>query len=302
MSLAVPTRSSQSSKLAPKTGAGWTVVAALGVALVAAASTLAHDRLFHRPGVEDAVKKAGPSRPVVDLATTVVMPEGKFQTAGIVVEPVLEVEMPREVPVTGRIEADPNRRAEVRPRASGVVRSVPAQPGTKVKAGDVLVVLDSPDVGSARLKVRERQRELATVRVEAGLEGRDRRQRRGHDQAAPRRGLGQELAQAVRQQVAGELARGTLISAWAELELASHEYDKMSDLNKKKIVGEHNRLPRRAHQGGGAGQIRLGRARAGPLRRLAAGPGRQADGPQRRGDGRRRRPAAPGPGRGRGHQ
>ncbi len=152
---------------------GWVLggLAAAGVAV--AAVTLVHDRLSHHgtaPAVEAKDEKpatASPEKPAHDPTTTVVLPEGKFKQADIRIEPVTSVDMPKEVGVTGRIEADPNLRVNIRPKAPGVVRTRPVLPGTKVKKGDTLVVLDSPDVGSARLLVRERQRALATVRVEA---------------------------------------------------------------------------------------------------------------------------------------
>ena len=166
------------------------------------------------------------------------MPEGKFQQAGIRVEPVRDLEMPREVAVTGKVEADPNRRVEVRPKAAGVVRTVPVLPGTKVRKGDTLVMLDSPDVGSARLRVRERQRELATVRVEAAWKAEIAANVRAMIEQF-RRGM---EAQALLRQFAGKtlgMSRGTLISAFADLEIASHEQEKQAELNKEKIVGEH---------------------------------------------------------------
>ena len=75
--------------------------------------------------------------------------------------------LPAEVGVPGRIEANQDRQVEIRPRATGVVREVQASLGQKVKKGQTLVVLDSPDVGTARLNLRAKQRELATVRTEA---------------------------------------------------------------------------------------------------------------------------------------
>ena len=181
-------------KSSPKLAWGWALGAIVVGGAVVAASNLTHDRLFHGPGQDAGKAGDGPSPPVAekpahDPTTTVVLPEGKFQQADIRVEPARAVEMPKEVAATGRIEADPNRRVEVRPRASGVVRTVPVLPGHPgQEGGRVLVVLDSPDVGSARLLVRERQRALATVRVEAAWKAEIAANVRGHDRAAPQGG------------------------------------------------------------------------------------------------------------------
>ena len=243
-----PPPSLSRAKSSPKLAWGSALGAILAAGAVAAAANLTHDRLFHpKTGPADEAAKGGAQAPAAagdekqpthDLTTTVVLPEGKFKQADIKVEPVRAVEMPKEISVTGRIEADPNRRVDIRPRAPGVVRSVPALPLTRVKKGDTLVVLDSPDVGSARLKVREKQRELATVRVEAAWKA---------DIAANTKAMIEQFrkgveAQPLIKQFAGKplgAARGTLISAFAEFEIASHEQEKQTELNRANIVGEH---------------------------------------------------------------
>src|SRR5206468_9958706 len=101
-----------------------------------------------------------------DPKTTVVLPEGKFQAAGIAVGTARADELATEVGLAGQVSINTDRRVEIRPRVTGVVRSVAVRIGQKVKAGDLLVTLESPDVGTARLNLRARQRELATARVE----------------------------------------------------------------------------------------------------------------------------------------
>ena len=234
-----PSRAKSSSK----PNWGWALGAIVLVGAAGAAANLTHDRLFHgTAGPADGAKQVPPAaadkKPAHDPTTTVVLPEGKFRSADIRVEPVQSIDMPKEVAVTGRIEADPNRRVDIRPRASGVVRTRPVSAGTKVKKGDALVVLDSPDVGSARLLVRERQRALATVRVEATWKA---------EIAANSRAMIEELrkgveAQALTRQFANKplgSARGTLLQAFAELEIAAHEQEKQAELRTQKITGEH---------------------------------------------------------------
>jgi cobalt-zinc-cadmium efflux system membrane fusion protein len=243
-----PPSSLSRAKLSPMLAWGWALAAILGAGAVATAAILTHDRLYHsEAGSTGAARQDGApasaavdeKAPAHDLTTTVVLPEGKFKQADIRVESVQTVDMPKEVAVTGRIEADPNRRVDVRPRASGVVRTVPVPPGSKLKKGDALVVLDSPDVGSARLKVREKQRELATVRVEAAWKA---------EIAANVRAMIEQFRKGIEpqpliKQFAGKslgASRGTLISAFVELEIASHEQEKQTELNREKIMGEHS--------------------------------------------------------------
>ncbi len=248
MRLAIPAAPAHG-KLSPKLGLGWALGLGLGLGLGLAmaaavfAANLTYDRLFHRgatpgPGSGAGPEPAAEKKPGHDLTTTVVLAEGKFRTAQIRVEPVREVELPREVGVTGRIEADPNRRIVVRPKAPGVVRTVPVLPGTRVRKGDALVVLDSPEVGSARLLIRERQRELATVRVEAGWKAEVAANTEAAIALLSRRGTAPDFFKQFATKSLGTF-RGTLISAYAEHELAEHEQQKMTDLNTRKIVGEH---------------------------------------------------------------
>ncbi len=231
-------------KSSPKLAVGWTLGVVVAAGAVVAAANLTHDRLFHdNPSKAAEAQKAeasavGHPRPTHDLTTTVVMPEGKFKTADIRVEPVQSIDMPKEVTVTGKIEADPNRRVDIRPKATGVVRTVPALPGTKVKKGDTLVVLDSPDVGSARLLVRERQRALATVRVEAAWKAEIATNTKAMIEELRKGVEAQKLARPFADKVLGN-ARGTLISAFAELEIAAHEQEKQTELRAEKITGEH---------------------------------------------------------------
>jgi membrane fusion protein, heavy metal efflux system len=213
----------------------WVLAAILAAGVGVTAANLTHDRLFHPTVVAPVVDR---KKPTHDLTTTVVLAEGKFKQADIRVEPVQAVDMPREVAVTGKIEADPNRRVDIRPRASGVVRTVPVLPGSKVKKGDYLVVLDSPDVGSARLKVREKQRELAIVRVEAAWKAEIAANTRAMIEQIRKGTEVQPLIKQFEKKSLG-VSRGTLISAFTEFEIASHEQEKQTELNREKIMGEH---------------------------------------------------------------
>ena len=91
----------------------------------------------------------------------------KLKEAKIATEPARLERLTTEVPVVGVIQVNSDRQVEVRPRAAGVVREVHALMDQNVKRGDPLVTLDSPEIGTARLNLRARQRELATAQFEA---------------------------------------------------------------------------------------------------------------------------------------
>jgi cobalt-zinc-cadmium efflux system membrane fusion protein len=226
----------------PRSWRGLLFVAALGLAgaAVATVANLTHDRFFHAPTL-----MAAPAEPAAEPksvgkqpAMTVTLPEGKLKTAGIRVEPARVVDLPAAVEVTGMIEANPNRRVDIRPRVSSIVRSVNVSPSQKVKAGEVLAILESADVGTARLNVQARQLDLSIARTEAEWKS---------EIAANVEALIPELrkstpAATLEKQFAAKplgAHRAELLSAYADLEIASHEETKQSELYKKKIVGEH---------------------------------------------------------------
>ncbi len=218
------------------------VVIGVVASIAVAAATLTHDRLFHGNAGEAKAVADEPAGTMPKLAfdptTTVVLAEGKFQTAAIKLGVARVDQVAKEVAVAGRIEADPNLRVEIRPKAAGVVRTLPVQPGTKVHAGDVLVVLDSAEVASARLLIRERQRALSTARAEAAWKGAVDTNTEAMITRLRKGASAQDLTRDFADKLVGT-SRGTLVSAWAELEMATHELEKQSGLNKQKIVGEH---------------------------------------------------------------
>jgi RND family efflux transporter MFP subunit len=218
-----------------------------------------HGRLLQASPV-DAPAQGAQAPPAT--ATTVSLPEGKFQKAGIATEPARVVSMPSEVGVAGRIDANLDHRLEIRPRAAGVIREVHVNLGQRVKKGDLLAVLDSPDIGTARLNLRGRQRELATARTEAAWKNevaenvariipelrnslKAAESEPAHSEREP---AAQHLAGTLRERGFDEKRyadrklgsnRALLLQAYAELEIAVHEERKQTEFYHKKIVGEH---------------------------------------------------------------
>ncbi len=252
-----------------RTGLVWGAVALVAVLLVA---NLLHDTLLNRrlsAGSSASGGAAAPDAKAAALPTSVTLSEGKWKTAGIKTEPAQILKISAEVGVPGRIEANIDHQVKVRPRANGVVREVHALLGQKVKKGDVLVVLDSPDIGTARLNLHNRQRELLTVRTEAAWKneiavnvarlipelralipatepeekdaGHEPTAGQGHMDEHHQAELEKKYAELVKKYANRPLGanRGTLLEAYANFEIAHHENEKTSGLYRQKIVGEH---------------------------------------------------------------
>ena len=215
---------------------------ALAATLVLAATNVWHDRLFHHASADAGASakpaEADSAKSHADPKTTVVLPGGKFEAIGVKLEAASRVDLPTEVDVSGQIVANPDRYIEIHPRASGVIRAVLVEGGARVKKGDVLAVLDSGDVGKARLDLRARQRDLATARTEADWK----REVALNVEAIIPLLRKNTPAKDLNIQFEGKSLgafRASLLGGYADYEIARHEEEKQTDLFKKEVIGEH---------------------------------------------------------------
>ena len=137
------------------------------------------------------------------------------------------------------------------------------------------MTLDSPEIGTARLNLRAKQRELSTARFEAawrseiaanvallipelrkGINQRrselaDDEEHAGYPCARAKQAARYDIcgnttdARVIERQFADKQLgayRGTLLQAYAEFDIASHEEQKTARLRKQNIVGEHPAL------------------------------------------------------------
>lgn len=89
---------------------------------------------------------------------------------GIESEEAVEAEIEETIATTGRVRVAPNSQAIVGAKVSGRVVSVSVEPGQEVRAGQTLVVVDSPEVAELRgqlaeARVRLNLAEAAVARV-----------------------------------------------------------------------------------------------------------------------------------------
>jgi cobalt-zinc-cadmium efflux system membrane fusion protein len=264
-----------SSKLAMARSLPW---AGLAVCLTVLVAHVAYDVFAHAHtsagGKSDTTTEAKADREPTASRSSFSESDFKLQEAKITIEPVRFDRIATGVPVVGMIQVNADRQVEVRPRAAGIVREVHAVLGQNVKRGESLVTLDSPDIGTARLNLRAKQRELSTARFEArwrseiaanvallipelqkGINERraafsddeDHTDTPGHDH-----GKGSVVpaakgtdARLIERKFADKLLgayRGTLLQPYAEFDIASHEEQKTVSLRKQNIVGEHPAL------------------------------------------------------------
>jgi cobalt-zinc-cadmium efflux system membrane fusion protein len=146
-------------------------VAALAVVLLVA---LALYRLLGGPaGPPETPAKAAP---LVRADDAVMVPEGSPVRGKLTVAAVIAREVPRDLALPATVEADPAHLIKVAPPLAGRVTQLKVTLGEQVKAGQPLVVIDSPDLAAAysdydrakallalALKNRDRQRGLSKI-------------------------------------------------------------------------------------------------------------------------------------------
>ncbi|HEV3165041.1 MAG TPA: efflux RND transporter periplasmic adaptor subunit [Isosphaeraceae bacterium] len=217
-----------------------TLLGLTGVGAIVIVVNLTHDALFHGSALQ-----ASQAPPKTELPAgapappaSISLPEGKLKAAGIKVEPARTITLPAEVVVAGMIEPNPNRRVEIRPRAGGIIRKVNVSTSQQVKTGEQLALLESADVGTARLNVRARQLDLSIARTEAAWKSEI---AANVEALIPQLRKGTPAATLEKQYVGKKLGahRAELLVAYADLEIASHEEEKQTLLFNQKIVGEH---------------------------------------------------------------
>ena len=84
----------------------------------------------------------------------------KLKASDIQLATVERTQLRPESKVPGRLKYDDRRHVEVRSATGGIVTAVHVNPGDQVKAGDVLIEISSPEVGSVRADVLQRTAEL----------------------------------------------------------------------------------------------------------------------------------------------
>lgn len=183
------------------------------------------------PG-EAVAKVAAPSEPGV-----VSMSEHQQRAIGLKVGTATPGTAAEKLVAPGKVAPDQGRFAFITARAPGVVRSVEVNIGQEVRAGDVLAVIDSQEVGRARLELRTQSQLLEVARTEADwqksiyantLELID----------ALKRG---DAPEAIQKQMADRpvgAGRDLLMTAYAQYRLTNSALGRVNDLYENGVVAE----------------------------------------------------------------
>ena len=93
-------------------------------------------------------------------ADQLILTAGSPQLASLKIEPVYEIPAPVTEPLNGKITFDENHTARIFSPVLGRAITIKVQVGDPVKAGQPLLMMDSPDVGSAVADARKAQADV----------------------------------------------------------------------------------------------------------------------------------------------
>jgi cobalt-zinc-cadmium efflux system membrane fusion protein len=102
-----------------------------------------------------------------DLPTKVRLPPEVIQQAGIKTAPAVLDSLPATVDLTGEIAADPDRSARLAARVPGRVTEVKVKEGDRVKAGQLVAILESPELARARAALASATAKAQAARLNA---------------------------------------------------------------------------------------------------------------------------------------
>gem|GEM_PF-2619777 len=184
---------------------------------------------------ESVLEDTGASKVSTDVVE--LTPE-KRKVAGIRTTRLEPVKVRSRMDFPGVITLDPDRVVEVRPRVTGIVRQVDSKLGQVVKPGERLLLVESADVGSARLDVRMKRFAMQVARSELDWKEKvaDNVQELMKDLSKRPDEKDVEIKFANKPLGAD---RALLLSNYAKFEMSIHEEEKHQDLFDKKLIGEH---------------------------------------------------------------
>ena len=102
-----------------------------------------------------------------ELPTKVRLPADVVRAAGIRTERAAQDSLPAIVDLTGEIAADPDRSARLAARVPGRIVEVRAKEGDRVKAGQLIAILESPDLARARASLASAEARAGAARLNA---------------------------------------------------------------------------------------------------------------------------------------
>lgn len=166
-------------------------------------------------------------------ASEVTLTESQIKLAEIKTAPAARGEIHIELPLPGEVSLNQDRLAHIVPRVPGIVREVRKTLGARVRAGDVMAVVESSELGEAKAGYLEKKQQLDLARTDLD------RARTVHDNTVKlleflKSSPPLESLKKMKHLDLGE-NRSALISTYSEVVFSRATYVREKDLFEKKI-------------------------------------------------------------------
>lgn len=220
------------------------------IALSGASAALRAEHAGHDHGHEEPSTKAsaapgehghehgGEEEQVVKLTADAI------RMAGIKTVPAQKGRISHAISLTGTVVANEDSTVHLNPKVEGLVREVRKTLGDKVTAGEVLVVLDSTQLGTAKVEFLKALQDVQIAELEL-----ERRKTVAENVATVVALLGKnlsplEVSSRTAKKQLGEY-RAKLLLGYSNLKLASAAYDRQQRLYTRKVTSEKEMLEAR---------------------------------------------------------
>lgn len=230
------------------------VLALLAGGVVGAGAMYAAGGLLKTPGGEDRHAAppdehghaAGEDEHEDQAPGVVDMPREKWESAGIEVAPVRRDRFALTKWVTGKVTPNEDRLAHIYSLVEGIVHEVRVRYGDRVRAGDVLAVIDSMRVGEAKLALVQDRLDVRIAKVNLDWKQTIYDNTRALIEALEQGIAPQQIAERFEDRPMGAY-RDQLVSAYARLHQARAEFERDRNLyEQRQIISEQQYIKTKA--------------------------------------------------------
>lgn len=174
-----------------------------------------------------------------------ILPKEKWKNAGVRVAPAKRATLKQKGWVTGKLTINEDRTAHIFPLVSGRTHSVNVRFGQKVKAGEVLAVIDSRELGDAKLALYQSRLETHIAQVNDDWAREINENTQALIKALEKGTPLSELEVSFREKPMGE-NRSKLLTAYANLYRSKVDYQRLQPLGAKGIASGKQLLAAKA--------------------------------------------------------
>ncbi|HVX60229.1 MAG TPA: efflux RND transporter periplasmic adaptor subunit [Pirellulales bacterium] len=165
----------------------------------------------------------------------------KWQAAGLEIAQVEKKTLADSVWVTGKIALNEDRLAHVYPLVEGVVREVRVRYGQQVMAGDALAVLDSKEVGLAKLELVKNRLAVQFAKINQEWQSTIERNTQSLIQALKENTPVLDIEEQFRNQPMGDY-RQQLVSSYSTVNQTRVDYERVKGLYEQNVATQKDYL------------------------------------------------------------